>query len=277
MAGNAVTLGVFVRFGADQQYDHIVSVLAIGTNHATDDPGYYDDDVLYFDDHGAMTSTLFDYPAIPPGAGMSAGCVPFVYGYTFGELAKSRSGSLAGPNFYSILIPGAKAASSVGGNGIGLGPPVTGRNYAFSVTGPEDEDGFALPVSVEILGTRTAGVANPPDPVAGYDYENPYIGDTAQGLGCTNVAPAGMTMTLEVTVSGLTPGNHYNLFEYDFASVRGIGSAAALAVPTSRFNALADEASATARIVATGSVYTAQVTRNSPQVVVFRAVPANAP
>jgi hypothetical protein len=277
MAANPVTVGVLVRLGSDGQYDHIVSVLAVGTNHAADDPGYYDDDVLYFDDHGAMTSALFDYPAIPPGAGMTAGCVPFVYGYAFGELAKSRMGADGGPNFYSILIPGLQTTSSVGGNGIGLGPSVTGRNYAFSVTGPDDSDGSTLPVSVQIVGTRTAGVANPPDPVAGYDYENPFIGDTTQGFGCTNVAPAPMSMTLEVTVSGLTPGGRYNLYEYDFDSVSHVGTAAALAVPTSRFNALADEASATTHIVASAPVFTSQVTRESPQIVVFRAVPADAP
>ena len=122
-----------------------------------------------------------------------------------------------------------------------------------------------------------APAPNPPDPVAGYNYENPFIGDTAHGLGCTNVAPSAMSMTLEVTVSGLTPGTHYNLYEYDFDSVAGIGSAAALDVPTSRFNALAEKASATTRIVASGSTFTARLTRTSRQVVVFRAVPADAP
>jgi hypothetical protein len=276
MAGNMVTLGVFVRFGADEQYDHIVSVLAIGTNHATDDPGYYDDDVLYFDDHGALTSSLLDYPAIPPGAGKGGVCAPFVFGYAFGDLAKTRND--AGPSWYSILIPGLPhTKTNTGGNGIGFGPSVTGRNYAFSVMGPDDSDGSTLPVTLRIAGSRTAGAPNPPDPVAGYNYENPFIGDTAHGLGCTNVAPSAMSMTLEVTVSELTPGTHYNLYEYDFDSVAGIGSAAALDVPTSRFNALAEKAAATTRIVASGSTFTARLTRTSRQVVVFRAVPADAP
>lgn len=71
------------------------------------------------------------------------------------------------------------------------------------------------------------GVANPLDPLAGYNYENPFIGTATDGSGCTNVAPQPMSITLEVTVSGLTAGAAYNLYEYDFNDVTGIGSAAA--------------------------------------------------
>ena len=55
IAGHQVTLGVLLNSqagGSDAQYDHIVSVIKIGTNHAPTDPTYYADDVLYFDDHG---------------------------------------------------------------------------------------------------------------------------------------------------------------------------------------------------------------------------------
>ncbi len=50
--GRQVTIGVLLQGGDGPQYDHIVSVTAIGTNHAPTHSTYYDDDVLYFDDHG---------------------------------------------------------------------------------------------------------------------------------------------------------------------------------------------------------------------------------
>jgi hypothetical protein len=278
IAGHAATLGVFVRFGGDEQYDHIVSVIAVGTNHPPSDPSYYEDDVLYFDDHGAITSPLLDYPAIPPGAGESQGCAPFVYGYAFGDLPKSREGADAGPNFYAVLIPGLQGTKTyTGGNGIDYGPPITGRNYAFSVTGPQDEGGSALPVVVRLVATETSGVPNPAAPLAGYDYESPFIGDSSQGFDCTNVAPAPMSVTLEVTVDGLETGGRYNLYEYDFQTHSGTGAAGALAVPTSRFNERASIASAVTRIVATSSTFVIRVTRSSLQTVVFRAVSADSP
>lgn len=53
ISGYHPAIGVILKvFGFDQQYDHIVSVLAIGTNHDPNDPTYYPDDVLYIDDHG---------------------------------------------------------------------------------------------------------------------------------------------------------------------------------------------------------------------------------
>jgi hypothetical protein len=277
IAGNPVTIGVLMRDGHDPQYDHIVSVIAIGTNHAPADSSYYDDDVVYFDDHGVFTSTRSN-PAIPPGVGGNQGCTPYVFGYAFGALAQSRAQASSGRNFYAILVPGTPETESyVGGDGVGLGPSVTGHNYGFSVTGPSDSDGFTLPISLRIAGTSTAGIANPPDPVAGYNYENPYIGASDDGDGCTNDTPSAMRMTLEVTVRGITAGTRYNLYEYDFSSVAGTGSAAALAVPTSRFNAQAAMATKVTAIVASGPTFVTTVSRLSTQTIVFRAVPATAP
>jgi hypothetical protein len=221
-AGHVVTIGVFFNGGGDAQYDHIVTVISIGTNHALTDTAYHDDDVLYFDDHGVFTSSGGN-PAIPPGAGGSSGCVPYVYGYPFGDLPRTRKGANAGSNLYSILIPGlVDTETETGGDGVGLGPPVIGHDYGFSVSGPADLDGTTLPVTVRIVTTSAAGRANPPDPVAGYDYENPNLGGA---LACTNAPPEAMSMTLEVTVDGLTPGRHYNLYEYDIPTVSGAGTA----------------------------------------------------
>ena len=53
--GKQVTIGMMYYGGDDQSYDHIVTVLGVGTNHDITDPTYYDDDVLYIDDHGAYS------------------------------------------------------------------------------------------------------------------------------------------------------------------------------------------------------------------------------
>ena len=72
-------------------------MLKIGTNHALNDPAYYPDDVVYFDDHGAYTlhGTRFTTnPAIPPGAAEAhgKGCTPYVFGYSFASLAADPFG-----------------------------------------------------------------------------------------------------------------------------------------------------------------------------------------
>jgi hypothetical protein len=87
-----------------------------------------------------------------------------------------------------------------------------------------------------------------------------------------------MTLSLEVTVSGLAAGTSYNLYEYDFASVSGIGSAAALPIPTADFNAHASQASSKVTFTAGGPTWTYEVPpRPSNQTIAFRSVPASAP
>jgi hypothetical protein len=111
IAGRQVTIGVLLKYGVDPQYDHEVTVLAVGTRNPTS-TAYDGDDVLYFDDHGAYTLVGSNLnkgnPAIPYGAGSdSAGCTPYVFGYTFGSLAQTRKGaSLGSAQAYSIVIPG---------------------------------------------------------------------------------------------------------------------------------------------------------------------------
>lgn len=287
IAGYQVTMALLINGGTDAQYDHEVAVLKIGTNHAVNDATYYPDDVLYIDDHGAYTlkgkKITYDYPAIPPGAGNdNKGCTPYVYGYSFASLPQTRAGANNPQAYaYSIIIPGnRKIQTWTGGTGYA---PVTihgPHNYAFSVGGPADPGGETLPVTMAIIGpTVTRGVTNPRDPVAGYDYENAMIGTNQFGNGCTNVPPsAWMThVVLQATVTGLTPGVGYNLYEYVFNGITGTGSAAALAVPTADFNANAAMASHVDSFTAVGTSYVKTVTTTSNKIVVFRAVPADGP
>jgi len=286
IAGNQVTLAVLYNGGSDPQYDHEVGVIKIGTNHAVNDPTYYPDDVIYFDDHGAYTllgSKFTSNPAIPPGAGSNTTeCTPYVFGYSFASLPKTRAqANAAGAQGYSVIIPENNTINGYTG-GDGYDPfPITGpHNYAFAVSGPLDSGNETLPVHLKILGpTYTAGVQNPRDPVALYNYENPIIGKSVWAEGCTNTPPKPwMThVVLQANVSGLTPGQGYHLYEYDFTSVKGTGTSAALAVPDANFNANAAMASHVTSFTATTTEFSKSVITTSDKIVVFRCVPANGP
>jgi hypothetical protein len=305
IAGHQVTVAIYENGGSDAQYDHEVSVMKIGTNHSPIDDTYYADDVLYFDDHGNYTLVYSDgkwafagNPSVPPGAGQdSAGCTPYIFAYTFGSLANTRAGANAsGAPGYSIAIPQNNPIQTGSGNTGRTGNgEVTIRgphNYAFSVSGPADTQGVTLPILLKILRSESlvGGIwtANPWDenssPAAGNNYENPYIGGPvgACNLGqcVSNTQPPAMLLRLQATVSGLTPGLGYNLYEYDFPSLTGAdtGAAAALRVPTQNFNADASLASSVTRFTATGSTFAAPpITVSSDTMVVFRAVASTAP
>jgi hypothetical protein len=217
-------------------------------------------------------------PAIPYGAGTDTnGCTPYVFGYTF-------------------VIPGVSPTyTSTGGDGYLGTVAITGHNYGFSVSGGIDNssDGrrHLLPIQLSLISaaTYTNMAANPKDPTAGWQYENSMIGTDLYGMSCTNSQPQyWMTMykyppvtTLQVTVSGLTKGTIYNLYEYDFSVLSGnlLGPAGALAVPTGDFNHNVSMATYVTQFTAAGSTYSPPqtITKTSDQIVVFRAVPASAP
>jgi len=286
ISGHQVTIAILMNGGSDPQYDHEVAVIRLGTNHSPTDPTYYPDDVVYFDDHGNYTlsgNKFTSNPAIPPGAGSdSTGCTPYVFGYTFESLANTRVGAnRKNAQAYSIIIPGDDTILTyTGGSGYDPVPIVGPHNYGFSVAGPEDPTLVTLPVALTIAGpTATNGLWNPRDPVAGYDYENAMIGSSVWGRSCTNNPPDAWmkNFVLQLTVSRLTPGISYKLYEYEFSSVEGEGSEAALAVPVQDFNANASFATHVTTFTAVGSTFQQTVTTTSDKIVVFRCVPASAP
>lgn len=290
IAGHQVTIGVLLQGGDDPQYDHIVTVTAIGTNHTPTDSTYYGDDVLYFDDHGLYNldgdSLGDENPAIPYGAGRDkTRCTPYVFGYTFDSLAKTRAqANKQSAQAYSIIIPGVFPTETInGGDGLDSSITITGHNYGVSVSGPIDNSTggpYLVPIKLTIpKATYTKGKPNPRDPKAGWQYENSMIGTSNQGGSCTNNPPryAMKPFTLQATLRGLTPGVAYNLYEYDFKSVKGTGSQAALAIPTENFNQNAGLATKVVTFTATLPTYVHTVTRTSNQIVVFRAVPVTAP
>jgi hypothetical protein len=310
--GNTVTVGVLIKdvvYSGDQ-YDHEVTVVKIGTNHSPTDPAYYPDDVLYFEDHGVYwyngsVGQDDTAPEPPPGSGSNTReCTPYIFGYTFGELGKTGAQAASASHVYSIVLPAnTKIDTETGYNGMNNGRGSYGEiigpnNYAVAITGVLDTFGETVPVALTaspqpgaIVGpTYTDGVQNPQDPIAGYDYEYPFIGTSIEEEGagsCTNSPPSSwMTnFVLQATVSGLTPGVSYNLYEYQFNSPTdtdslGTGTGAALAIPVTAFNAnsapiASTPANTVTTFTATGSTYVAApLVTTSDQIVVYRAVPA---
>ncbi len=311
--GNQVAVGVLIKnvVSSGDQYDHVVSVVKIGTNHSPSDPTYYPDDVLYIEDHGVYwynghAATDDTAPEPPPGSGSNATqCTPYIFGYTFSELGRTDTQAAKARHVYSIVLPAnTKIWTETGYNGMDWGRGswgiITGpNNYAVAISGVLDTYGETVPVVLtasprpgSIVGpTYTNGIQNPEDPIAGYNYEYPFIGTSIEEEGpgsCTNRPPASwMTnFVLQATVSGLTTGVSYNLYEYQFNSPTstdslGIGTGAALAVPVTAFNANSAPGGSTpyntvTNFTASGPTYTANpLVTTSDQIVVYRAVPAS--
>jgi hypothetical protein len=305
MAGNQVTVAVLYNGGTDPQYDHEVSVLKIGTNHSPQDAEYYDDDVLYFEDHGAYTLKQVDgkwdwawNPSVPPGAGHDeVGCTPYVFAYRFDALPHTRASANAdGAPGYSIVIPQHHPIETGSGNTARNGASVArvqaSHNYGFAVQGPLDQDQETLPVVLQILRTRSLKEGewrdNPwdeqSDPPVGNNYETPYIGGPLGACNeddcVSNVQPPAMLMDLQATVSDLQEGKDYNLYQYDFPTLTGadVAAAAALRVPTGAFNRNRAMATSVVHFTATGATFTWPLSGvSSDRIIVLRAVPADAP
>lgn len=187
--GNVVFLAVIIQGGDDGEYDHEVTVTKIGTNHDPNDPTYYADDVIYFEEHGCFSADLRTgrlyptNPSIPPGASdPSSACTPYIFGYEMGVLGNSRrNANLPKSNLYSVVLPGPATETQQGTDGYESTVNVTTRNWAVSVSGLIDPDNVFLPVQIVISSSSTNGVLNPEDPIAGYGYENPMVGDGLTG------------------------------------------------------------------------------------------------
>lgn len=315
--GNTVVVALIIKndTGDGDQYDHEAPVVKIGTNHSPTDPTYYPDDVLYFEDHGVYwyngkVGQDDTAPEPPPGSGSNTTeCTPYIFGYTFSELGVSTvpkdTQATHAWHVYSIVLPANYTIPGYPGangkpSGAGSYVKITGpNNFAFAVTGVLDTYKETVPVALtagsnpgSIVGpTYTNGVQNPQDPIAGYDYEYPFIGTSIEEEGpgsCTNKPPSSwMTnFVLQPTVSGLTPGISYNLYEYQFntpsdTDTLGAGTGAALKVPITAFNANSvatgsTPANGVTSFTASGSTYLADpLATTSDQMVVYRAVPAD--
>jgi hypothetical protein len=313
--GSQVSVAILISAvdgGSSDQYDHEVPVVKIGTNHSPTDPTYYADDVLYIEDHGNWNidnnkKNATTYLAVPwgvNGTNNATSCTPFIYGYAFSALGMTNAQADKSTQAYEIVLPAnSSIKTQTGGSGTSSVTITGPNNYAVAVSGVMDTYGETVPVALtagsnpgSILASTTVGVANPQDPTAGLNYENPFIGTSTNGSGtgsCVNTPPSSwMTnFSLQPTVSGLTAGVSYNLYEYQFNTptndtLGGNGTwggttAAALAVPITAFNANSAVGSLTpansvTNFTAAGSTYVANpLITTSDQIVVYRAVRAS--
>ena len=85
-----------------------------------------------------------------------------------------------------------------------------------------------------------------------------------------------MGITLQATITQLTPGVSYDLYEYDFSGPTGFESAATLKLPDSAFNANAAMATKATSFTAQSASFSQTIATTSDKVVVFRCVRADA-
>jgi len=247
LTGSRVIIGMFNNTGlleesgsGQPEYDHIVPVMGIGSAQPLvpdDDPGnpqdyrqkYYGTDQLTIGDNG-----LFG-PFAPPAPNWGAGNTvtnpqgSTLYTATFDGVQKSRAQANAegaacpfpGSNITNACAPW---VYSIYDNATNLG------NYAVAISGIADD-------------TPGGPVALPVSLASSVNNEGQQPGDAN---GKMRSAPAGLPMSLTATVSGLQPGQAYNVYLYtDFASV-----------PTGSFNANAAQATQSWKVTATGPTWT---------------------
>lgn len=99
----------------DEEYDHIVTVTGIASNHPLDNPSYYGNDVITFSDNGLWTT--------------SSGAHYF-FSYGMDDFQANR-----------------KEANAVGGAIYSLSN--SGSNYGIAISGVLDLNGDTLPVRIE--------------------------------------------------------------------------------------------------------------------------------
>lgn len=101
----------------DAEFDHIVPVIGIATNHALNDFSYYPDDIIYFSDNGLWSGSDPKNP-------------PYIFNYSFDSFQATRqeANKKRGP-IYSLSNDG--------------------TNYGIALTGVRDLYGETLPIKVE--------------------------------------------------------------------------------------------------------------------------------
>lgn len=125
-AGNPVAIGVYANqylfYGTtdpsagDPDYDHIVSVTTLASNHPITDPTYYGDDQVGFSDNG-----FWDNETTPV----------YYFSYTLDSFQADR-----------------KAANAPSGSVYSVSSD--GSNYGIAITGVKDDNGDTLPTRVYV-------------------------------------------------------------------------------------------------------------------------------
>jgi len=156
LAGYPVIIGVYTNeqrlYGetdstaGDAEYDHIVPVIGVGSNHPLTDAGYYPDDTLTFSDNGLVGDDT------PEGSA-------YLFTYAFGDFPKTRADANAadGP-WYALASEGANygvVVKGIVGDGTLPVRVATSVNYespAISDGGTERPAASAVDLTVTVSG-----------------------------------------------------------------------------------------------------------------------------
>ncbi|KAJ3223214.1 hypothetical protein HK099_001402, partial [Clydaea vesicula] len=253
--GNQVALGIIIDNGP---YDHIVPVIQIESDYSSDNLTWHDDDMLYIDDHGEFagacngtnsTTSCFwmKNTDIPYGSENTVGCTPFFYGHSFANLTLNATDYRQ----FQIFIPNEGLTSE-------------NKNFAFSISGVIDPYNVTFPVKLQI-----ADNGSPYHPIAGYNYESPMIAEAANETDIRNILPAPTKLKFLITVTGLTPGNSYNLFRFEYTGRPLLGQ---LDIPSFNFNANKDKASQVLTFTAKNQEFFLSYEAMSDHTIIYRCV-----
>lgn len=247
LTGSRVIIGMFNNTGlleesgsGQPEYDHIVPVMGIGSAQPLvpdDDPGnqqdyqqkYYGTDQLTIGDNGLFGPFAPSPPNWGAGNTVTNPQGSTLYTATFDGVQKSRAQANA---------EGAACPFSSGGNITNACAP-----WVYSVYDNATNLGnYAVAISGIVDDTPGGPVALPVSLASSVNNEGQQPGDANGNM---RSAPAGLPMSLTATVSGLQPGQAYNVYLYtDFASV-----------PTGSFNANAAQATRSWKVTATGPTW----------------------
>lgn len=147
LLGYPVAIGVYTNeylfygiknpYDGDADYDHIVLVTGISSNHSFSNSNYYGNDKIIFSDHG-----LWDDDCSKP---------PYIFQYSFnGFQANRKQANAKNGTIYSLAN--------------------NGSNYGLAVTGVMDKNGDTLPVRIDTnVNYEKPAIVNgssiPPDPM----------------------------------------------------------------------------------------------------------------
>lgn len=194
LAGYPVIIGVYTNerrlYGdthagaGDAEYDHIVPVVGIGSNHPLTDVGYYADDTLTFSDNGLVGDDT------PAGS-------EYLYTYAFGDFSKTRTdANAADAPWYALASEGANYGLVVKGPDAAATLPVrvaTSVNYES----PEITDGgTSRPEASAVELTVTVSGLEPGVDYVLYRYDD--IDRVPQADFNDNAASAGASWPIRV-------------------------------------------------------------------------------
>lgn len=194
LAGYPVVIGVYTNerrlYGdthagaGDAEYDHIVPVVGVGSNHPLTDVGYYADDTLTFSDNGLVGDDT-------PGGS------EYLYTYAFGDFPKTRAdANAADAPWYALASEGSNYGLVVEGiDGEGTLPVrvATSVNYES----PEITDGgTARPAASAVELTITVSGMEPGVDYVLYRYDD--IDRVPQADFNDNAASAGASWPIRV-------------------------------------------------------------------------------